>query len=259
MTQSIELKFSRGVFVPGTITEAVSGKPAAGALVQYAQTTKNSPLLQRGGLPHSEAVSDSAGKFQIVVPAGPGHLLVRAANPDYLHFTATNEELGIRTLPNALMYPDALAHIDIKPGRSPDHVKLKLRRRVTVAGRVIGPDGLPITSAIALGRTYIPYKVSGTPFTFFTGNAPQIKVRRRPLRDPWVRPRETIYVSFPRPRAPARSNRRALRQIRPERTGNDPAREVRHGKSSIQGPPGQADRGLHGRPAHVDHHARRRS
>ena len=80
MTQSIELKFSRGVFVPGTITEAVSGKPAAGALVQYAQTTKNNPLLQRGGLPHSEAVSDSAGKFQIVVPAGPGHLLVRAAN-----------------------------------------------------------------------------------------------------------------------------------------------------------------------------------
>ena len=96
VTQSIELKFNRGVFVPGTITEAASGNPVAGALVQYARTTKNNPLTQRGGLPHSEAVSDPEGKFQIVVPAGPGNLLVRAATPDYLHFTATNEELGIR-------------------------------------------------------------------------------------------------------------------------------------------------------------------
>ena len=196
VTQSIELKFNRGVFVPGTITEAASGKPVAGALVQYARTTMNNPLLQRGGLPHSEAVSDPEGKFRIVVPAGPGHLLVRAATPDYLHITATNEELGIRSLPNALMYPDALAHIDIKPGRAPDHVKLQLRRGVTLAGRVIGPDGLPITSAIALGRTYIPYKVAGTPFTFFTGNAPQIKVRDGRCEIPGCDPEKPYTFHF---------------------------------------------------------------
>ncbi len=196
VTQSIELKFSRGVRVPGTITEAASGKPVAGALVHYAQTTINNPLLRRGELRHSETVSDPEGKFQIVVPAGPGHLLIRAANPDYLHITTTNEELRVRSLPNALMYPDALAHIDIKPGSAPENVKLQLRRGVTVAGRVIGPDGHPITSAIALGRTYIHNKLTGTPFTFFTGNAPQIKVRDGRFELPGCDPEKPYTFHF---------------------------------------------------------------
>ena len=197
VTQSIELKFSRGVRVPGTITEAASGKPVAGALVNYAQTTKNNPLLRRGGLPHSEAVSDPEGKFQIVVPAGPGHLLVRAATPDYLHITTTNEELGIRTLPNALMYPDALAHIDINPARASDPVNLQLRRGVTIAGRLVGPDGNPVTSAIALGRTYIPSsKIAGLPFTFSTGNVPQIKVRDGRFEIPGCDPEKPFTFYF---------------------------------------------------------------
>jgi RNA polymerase sigma factor (sigma-70 family) len=196
VTQSIELKFSRGVSVPGTITEAASGKPVPGALVNYSQTTINNPLLRRGELRHSETVSDPEGKFQIVVPAGPGHLLVRAATPDYLHITTTNAELGVRSLPNALMYPDALAHIDIKPGAAPENVKLQLRRGVVVAGRVLGPDGHPITSAIALGRTYLHFKVTGTPFTFFTGNAPQIKVRDGRFEIPGCDPEKPFTFHF---------------------------------------------------------------
>ena len=94
------------------------------------------------------------------------------------------------------MYPDALAHIDINPDTVPENVKLQLRRGVTVAGRVIGPDGHPITSAIALGRTYIPYKVSGTPFNFFTGNAPQIKVREGRCEIPGCDPEKPYTFHF---------------------------------------------------------------
>ena len=94
------------------------------------------------------------------------------------------------------MYPDALAHIDIKPGRAPDHLKLQLRRGVTVTGRVTGPDGNPVTNAIALGRTYIPYKVYGTPFTFFTGNAPQIKVRDSRFEIPGCDPEKPYKFYF---------------------------------------------------------------
>ncbi len=196
VTHSIELKFSRGVRVPGTITEAASGKPVAGAFVHYRQTTINNPLLRRGEMRHGESVSDPEGKFQIVVPAGPGNLLVQAATPDYLHITTTNAELGTRSLPNARMYPDALAHIDIKPGAAPENVKLQFRRGVTVAGRVIGPDGHPVTNAIALGRTYIPNKLNGLPFTFFTGNAPQLKVRDGRFEIPGCDPEKPFTFHF---------------------------------------------------------------
>ena len=61
---------------------------------------------------------------------------------------------------------------------------------------MIGPDGHPITSAIALGRTYIPNKLTGTPFTFFTGNAPQIKVRDGRFEIPGCDPEKPYTFHF---------------------------------------------------------------
>ena len=86
---SVELKLERGVPVRGAITEEASGRPVAGASVVYLQMRRNNRLYRslQGG--SSEAVSGLEGKFQIVAPAGPGHLLVRAATPEYLHLTTT--------------------------------------------------------------------------------------------------------------------------------------------------------------------------
>src|SRR5262249_27260328 len=70
VTQSLELKFNRGMRVDGTITEEESGKPVGGALVAYIRTTKNNPLARGDKARRSEAVCNPAGAFQIVVPAG---------------------------------------------------------------------------------------------------------------------------------------------------------------------------------------------
>jgi RNA polymerase sigma factor (sigma-70 family) len=172
--QAVELKLKRGVPVHGTIAEEASRKPVPGALVTYAMTRRGDRLYRDFNSLLCEAVTDRNGNFQIVVPPGPGHLLVRAATPDYLHRTTSNLELGVSLLPNWLMYPDALAHIDLKSGEPSREVTMRLRRGVTVAGRAIGPDGNPVVRAIAFGRSYVPYNSRGGSFE---GYLPEIQVR----------------------------------------------------------------------------------
>ena len=169
----------------------------AGALVSYLQTRLNNSLYDRdsAGMP-CDAVTGVDGKFEIVVPAGPGHLLVRAATPDYLHVTTTNPELGVSSLPNWLMYPDALAHIDLKPGQTSDEVRMRLRRGVTVSGRLIGPDGEPVARAIALGRSYAPYRGNGSPFTLGWGKVPEMKFRDGRFEIPGCNPDKAYTFYF---------------------------------------------------------------
>ena len=170
------------------------------------------------------------GNFQIVIPAGPGHLLVRAATPDYLHLTTNNLELGVSSLPIWLMYPDALAHTDLKPDETLHEITMRLRRGLTVAGRVIGPDGNPVAKAIAFGRTYVPYRGSRGPL--------QYRSMAMHRRSRCATAASKSPVAIPRNRARSISltastswgNRKARRQIGPERTGDRPAEsEVRPG------------------------------
>jgi hypothetical protein len=173
--QAVEFKLKRGVPVHGRVTEEASSKPVPGALVSYAMTRRADRLYRDFQSLLCEAVTDRDGNFQIVVPPGPGHLLVRAATPDYLHLTTSNLELGVSLLPNWLMYPDALAHIDLKAGEPLQEVTMRFRRGVTVAGRVIGPFGSPVARAIAFGRSYVPYG-RGPRFASFSGYLPKIEV-----------------------------------------------------------------------------------
>ena len=175
--QEVELKLKRGVSAHGTITEEGSRNPVAGALVSYALTRRTDRLYRDFQSQLCEAVTDRDGNFQIVVPPGPGHLLVRAATPDYLHVTTSNLELGTGILPNGLLYPDALARIDLKADQPSHEVTMRLRRGISVTGRVIGPDGNPVAKAIAFGRTYVPYNGRGSTFGSFNGYLPEIKVR----------------------------------------------------------------------------------
>jgi hypothetical protein len=152
----VELKLQRGVIVRGRVVEEPSGKPVAGARVAYFQTSRDNPLYQ-GETVVPPTVSKVDGTFNIVVPVGPGHLLVHGPTPDYLHLTTSHGELGMGTGPNRPLYPDALAGLDLKPEAATHDVTLRLRRAVTVAARVTGPDGEPVAQAIVLGRSYAPH------------------------------------------------------------------------------------------------------
>jgi len=173
--QSAEVKLKRGVILRGKLVEEPSGKPVAGASISYYQTHRNNPLY----IPsyNRDTVSGPDGTFMLAIPHGPGHLLVQGPTADYLHVTTSHGELGTGWGPNLHMYPDALAHLDLPRDETTHPVELRLRRGVTVQGRVIGPDGSPIALAFAMGRTYVPSSRYRRPFAPFSGGGPQLPVR----------------------------------------------------------------------------------
>ncbi|MGO9924038.1 MAG: hypothetical protein ACLQIB_56240 [Isosphaeraceae bacterium] len=122
--------------------------------------------------------------------------MVRAASPDYLHVTTSNLELGTGLLPNWLMYPNALAHIDPKPGETSHEVTMRLRRGMTIAGRVIGSDGHPVADAIAFGRTYVPYNHRGSISHSFNGFTPEIVMRDGQFEIPGCDPEKPAAFYF---------------------------------------------------------------
>src|SRR5262249_37471033 len=104
-------------------------------------------------------LSDADGKFQMVVPPGRGHLLVKGEAPDYLHVEITEHELSSEDVrPNRRYYPDGLVALDVKPGDPPRDVTIALCRGVARTGFVVDPDGKPVQDAVLLCRSYLLYR-----------------------------------------------------------------------------------------------------
>src|SRR5207244_11976343 len=95
--QQVDLALPRGVLVRGTVTEADSGKPLAGARVQFNPRQANNPHFREDVVTDWEGavVSGPDGRFQIATLPGPGHLLFRGPTPDYIHLETSYDELNI--------------------------------------------------------------------------------------------------------------------------------------------------------------------
>ena len=184
--QSIEIKLKPGVAVRGRVVEA-DGTPVAGARVHYYQVYRANPLYGDHGN-SGEVATGADGSFAMVVPHGPGDLLVRAATPDFIHVQTSFNALGSGIQPSFNMYPDALAHLDFKSDAKEHAVTLTLRRGVTVPCRVVDPEGKPVADAIAIGRTYVPYSEHRFAFISFNGGTPTLRVRDGKLDVPGVDP-----------------------------------------------------------------------
>lgn len=174
--QELNLSLPVGVVVRGRVTEAGTGRPVAGARVQYRQRNANNPLLRKGAamLPYintlfleegysrllvstlDAAISGPDGGFQLAVAPGPGHLFVLGPTSDYLHVETSLRELEGGKPGAFRYYPNAIIPLDLKPGERASEVKAELRRGVTIRGRVVGPDGKPAKRFMVLCRSYIP-------------------------------------------------------------------------------------------------------
>jgi hypothetical protein len=147
----------------------------ADALVTYYQTTRDNP--RRANLLETKAVSKPDGTFTMVVPRGPGHLLVRASSPDYVHVATSYAEMGVVTSPWFRFYADADARLDVKDDEATHPVEIRLRRGVTIKGRVVGPDGKPVAEAFLFARSYTPFGEYAMHGGNFNGDPPRIEVK----------------------------------------------------------------------------------
>jgi RNA polymerase sigma factor (sigma-70 family) len=129
----VNLALKRGVLVRGKVTEAISGKPVAGAHVHDA-AHRWTGFVKTG----------PDGTFQIAVAPGRGHLLIKGPGNAYIPVQVTEGELRGGKPSGTRNYPDAIIPLDVKAGGKVYTYAAKLRRGVSIRGRVLGPDGKPV-------------------------------------------------------------------------------------------------------------------
>jgi RNA polymerase sigma factor (sigma-70 family) len=155
LKQEINLALRRGILVQGSVKEAPSGKPVAGAGVAFQPRQGNNPFYTRDAR-FADGVTDADGKFALVVLPGPGHLLINGPTADYLHTSIPARDLsGVGRALSQRYYPDGLVALDLKPDVVTHRVEATLRRGVTLKGRVLGPDGRAVARGQLFCRTYV--------------------------------------------------------------------------------------------------------
>ena len=82
----MDLKLPRGVLIQGKVTEEGTGRPVAGASVQFFPRKPREDVLK--GYEAIVASKDD-GSFQVAVPPGKGYLIVLGPTLDYIP-----EEIG---------------------------------------------------------------------------------------------------------------------------------------------------------------------
>jgi RNA polymerase sigma factor (sigma-70 family) len=175
VTQSVEVKLERGAVVQGRLIEDPTGKPVNDAWVIYHQTHRHNPRYRH--LPDIEVASRPDGTFTLVVPPGPGHLLVQGPRHDHACVMTSYGEMGVGIRPSYHIFPNAHAALDIMDGEATHSIELKLRRAITVKGLVLTPDGKPVAQAIAFGRGHMWYREDTYHTRMYSNGPPWIAVK----------------------------------------------------------------------------------
>ena len=147
LEQTINIALPRGVPIHGRVTEDGSGKPIAGALVDF-------EVRQRpnGANRTMHVYTQFDGSFHLGAEPEPGHLFVRSPDDDYV-LQPIDSGIVLRGRPGgSRFYSHAHAALDLKPGMGSQEVNPVLRRSATVEGRVVGPDGQPVRNAWIFSR-----------------------------------------------------------------------------------------------------------
>lgn len=149
----LDVKLNRGVLVRGRVIEEGNGKPISRAVVQYVPRRDNPNQRSEIIAQWQGAVSTGPdGVFQIIVIPGKGHLLARAEPPDFIPKETSSGQLDGNSPSGFRLYPHGLVSLDLSPDEQPKDLVVALRRGVTVRGRVVGPDGEPVSKCVMLHR-----------------------------------------------------------------------------------------------------------
>ena len=142
LEQTLNIALPRGVLVHGKVTEEGTGKPVAGAQVVFAKHGRP------GGQGLSKSVrTNSDGSFRLGAEPEAGHLFVRGPDDDYVFQIIGSRVVQEGQPGGSKMYAHSFTALDLKPGTGSQEVNPVLRRGATVAGRLVGPDGLPVRDA----------------------------------------------------------------------------------------------------------------
>jgi len=150
----IDVNLPRGVLIRGKVTEAGTGKPLAGASVQYIPARNADHVL--GGW-QAVVASKEDGMYQIVVPPGKGYLFVYGPTADYVLETIGGRMIRDGQPGGVRHYAHNLIAYEVKAADPPREVNAALRPGKTVKGRLVGPDGQTVENAEIIAVLHFNY------------------------------------------------------------------------------------------------------
>jgi hypothetical protein len=104
---------------------------------------------------YRNTATDADGRFQLTVPPGPGLVLVKAAEPDFVR-TEVGSQVAEGGAGGTPYFPDGFVPLRLNPGDAPPDFAVKLRRGVTFRGGVLSSDGTPVPAAMLFTPKYLP-------------------------------------------------------------------------------------------------------
>jgi RNA polymerase sigma factor (sigma-70 family) len=150
--QQLDFALDRGAAIRGTVTEEGTTLPVRGASVTF--VTLSQADVDRPGW-RSTTVSGADGSFELAVVPRTGHLAVQAPDDHFCLRTIGLGEIAWNRPGGRRVYANAFVVCDPKLSGPGVEVHLTLRRGVTVAGRIVGPDDKPARDAWVIGRAVL--------------------------------------------------------------------------------------------------------
>jgi RNA polymerase sigma factor (sigma-70 family) len=197
-----DIDMVRGLTVRGKVTDKATGKPVAHARVNYLPVYPNPHVNTKvagAWSPQSEASTGADGSYALTVLPGPGVLGVTSPKPDeYVPPVVTPRELkdvfkvplplGLATaigdnaagVPISVHLYNALVLLNPDPKGKALVKDVALERPLERKGRVVGPDGKPLTGVTVSGLSQL--------FDAETLKGAEFTVRRINPRAPGGRP-----------------------------------------------------------------------
>jgi 5-hydroxyisourate hydrolase-like protein (transthyretin family) len=157
----VDVALRRGVLVRGRIIDRATkqGVRAWASYLPYSENPHASETPQVFGMNDDYDVEPD-GSFELVALPGPGVVTARAWEQRYR--TSRPEQWGHPTNPHGYYSIanqgsvrardfDAVVKVDPKPGEAEVRCELVLEPGISIPGRLVDPDGRPVTGATAFG------------------------------------------------------------------------------------------------------------
>lgn len=155
-SSNIKIQLAPGLIAQGKIVDAKTGKPLKAASVQYHPDRIHNKNITPGLVTGWQGIqkTDKDGNFSLPIVAGPGTLIVHAAdNSNYVLSDVPSRELdGQKGGPRT--YAHAFHKIEPSDEKPLQPVTIKLQPGSTVTAKIIDSDGKPVKQFVTVSRLH---------------------------------------------------------------------------------------------------------